>query len=128
MRTVSAVPSRGSGRSASSGADVPEIVSIAVLHGDPPDVFVAEDLETLHRLLALRVVAQVPSTSLPKRVVDEIRAALLDERWGAAVEAWMRTNDEVLDVYESWDLVLATDVELVDAELQFTPLFQDQAP
>jgi len=107
---------------------VPEIVSIAVLHGDPPDVFVAEDLETLHRLLALRVVAQVPSTSLPKRVVDEIRAALLDERWGAAVEAWMRTNDEVLDVYESWDLVLATDVELVDAELQFTPLFQAQAP
>jgi len=105
---------------------VPEIVSIAVVHGDPPDVFVAEDLETLHRLVALRVVAQTPAGSLATGVADEIRAALLEERWGAAVEAWIRTNDEMLDVYESWDLVLATDVELIEAELQFTPLFRDQ--
>lgn len=97
---------------------------MAVLHGDPPEVFVAADVETLHRLLALNVVAQTPAESLPGAVVDELRSALLEQRWGAAVEAWMRTNDEILDVYESWDLVVGGDVELIEAELQFSPLFR----
>lgn len=100
-------------------------MSIAVLHGDPPDVFVASDLPTLHRLLALEVVARCVPKELPVEIVQLVRQALMEERWGDAVEAWMRTNDERLDVYESWDLVEPDDVELTQAELQFRPLFQE---
>jgi hypothetical protein len=103
-------------------------VSIAVLHGDPPDVFLASDLPTLHRLLALEVVARSLPNELPTEVVPVVRRALMEERWGDAVEAWMRTNDERLDVYESWDVVEPGDVELTHEELQFRPLFQDGAP
>lgn len=103
-----------------------KVVSLAVLHGPTPTVFIADEPSTLHRLLALEVVAREHPASLPDDVVSGLRQALVEERWGAAVELWIRNNDERLDVYDSWDLVEAEDVELTGAELQFRPLFEDR--
>jgi hypothetical protein len=104
---------------------VARVVAAAVLHGDTPEVLIAEDMETLHWLIALRFVAQTAAQRLGEREREEIRAALLDERWGDAVEIWIRATDAALDVYSSKSLVEVSDVELGGAELQFTPLFQD---
>jgi hypothetical protein len=102
---------------------MPHLVSLAVLHGDPPHVIVAEDLDTLHWRLALDIVAQTDPAALPSGTADQIRDDLLNELWGAAVERWLLSNNETLDVYESWDLHGPSDVELAPVELQFTPLF-----
>jgi hypothetical protein len=104
---------------------VPRVVSLAILHGNPPQVIVAEDLATLYWRIALEVVAQTPAASLGEGDAGRIRADLLAEQWGAAVERWMRCTDAWMDVYESWDLHRADDVALGSAELQFTPLFRD---
>ena len=103
---------------------MPSILSIAVLHGDPPRVIVAEDLPTLNWRIALELVAQTPAADLPELEAEQIRADLLEEQWGDAVERWVRCTDAWLDVYESWELHLAAEVELAPAELQFTPLFR----
>lgn len=102
---------------------MPTLVSIAILHGDPPEVIIADDLETLHWRIALDIVAQSSPDQLDPADVAQIQQDLLDERWGAAVERWLRSTDAILDVYESWDLYQPADVELAPAELQFTPLF-----
>jgi hypothetical protein len=102
---------------------VPSIVSIAVLHGDPPQVIVAEDLTALQWRIALELVAQTPASSLGGEA-ELIQEELLGEQWGAAVERWVQCTDAWLDVYESWPLHLAEEVELAPAELQFTPLFR----
>lgn len=103
---------------------MPAVVSLAVLHGEPPQVLVADDLPTLHWLIALEVVARTAPGDLPEATAAEIRQSLLDERWGDAVEAWVLTTDARLDVYASWDLFQAADVALGSAELQFRPLFR----
>jgi hypothetical protein len=103
----------------------------AVLHGDPPEVFVAEDVDVLHRVIALGIVARTPASSLSADTRDNMRAALLDEQWGTAVELWLtHYSNQRLDVYPSgltvWtDAMIAADV--TNLELQFTPLFQDGA-
>lgn len=102
-----------------------EIVALAVVHGDPPHVIVAEDLETLHRRLALELVARTDPARLGPDLAEVIRQHLLDEQWGSAVELWMGVWGETLDVYPSWDLHRAADAEMASAELQFTPLFRD---
>jgi hypothetical protein len=100
-----------------------------VLHGDPPDVYVAEDIDVLHRVIALEIVAQTPAAALSAEVRDDIRAALLDEHWGTAVELWMTYYSRArLDVYPSglriWtDAMITADV--TNLELQFRPLFED---
>ncbi|MBV9285600.1 MAG: hypothetical protein JO176_13350 [Acidimicrobiia bacterium] len=101
------------------------LVACAVVRDDPPQVFVAEDLETLNWVLALQVVAATPGRNLPRRVRDDLRTALLEERWGDAVELWIVHGDIPVDVYEATDLVAPADVELASAELQFRPLFED---
>ena len=74
--------------------------------------------------IALELVAQTPAGELPELEAEQLRADLLEEQWGAAVERWVRCTDAWLDVYESWDLHRAADAELAPAELQFTPLFR----
>ena len=101
----------------------------AVLHGDPPDVFIAEDVDVLHRVIALEIVAQTPADALPVGVGDKIRAALLDEAWGTAVELWMTYySKQRLDVYPSglrvWTSASIT-AEMANLELQFRPLFKE---
>jgi hypothetical protein len=104
---------------------MPRVVACAVVRDEPPQVFVADDEETLNWVLALRLVAATDPRSLPDATVESLRAALLDERWGEAVLVWMSATSTVVDVYPSYDLHLAGDVELAEAELQFRPLFRD---
>jgi hypothetical protein len=103
---------------------MPKVVACAVVRDDPPEVFIADDQETLNWVLALWLIAQTPGTELGNELRDGLRRALLDERWGDAVELWMRNRPEV-DVYPSFHLYTAQDVELAAQELEFSPLFRD---
>lgn len=103
---------------------MPDLVALAVLHGDPPQVIVADDLETLNWRIALEIVARTAPDALPAGIAEQIRQDLLQEHWAAAVERWLMSKDARLDVYESWELYRPADVELAPVELQFTPLFQ----
>ena len=103
---------------------MPEIVASAVVRGIPPEVFIAEDQETLNWVLALRLIARTPGHVLDEGLRDELRLALREERWADAVEMWMDVEEEV-DIYSSFDLYTARDVELAAHELEFTPLFRN---
>ena len=101
-------------------------VATAVVHSEPPLVYLADDLDTLHRLLAVEVVARTSSTLLNGRA-DEVRDALLAERWGDAVVAWIHETGTGIDVYPSSSVYTEDDlpVELMGAQLQFAALFRD---
>jgi hypothetical protein len=103
---------------------VPRFVAFAVVRDDPPQVFIAEDQETLNWVLALQLVATVPGNELPVVLRDQLRQALRDEQWGEAVQLWMQNRPEV-DVYPSHELYIEQDVEMAAQELEFTPLFRD---
>lgn len=104
-------------------------LAYAVVHGDTPDVYVAEDLDTLQRVLALEVVAATPGATLPAGQRDEIRSALLEERWGDAVVTWMDATGLVVDVYGSglhvWSAERFAEQEFNGLELRLRPLFDD---
>lgn len=101
------------------------LVAYAVVRDDPPTVFIAEDLDVLQRLLALKVVAHTETERLPPPGVDLLRRALLEERWGDAVVRWIRHTGIPIDVYTE-RVATGDDVpaELIGAQLQFTPLFR----
>jgi len=103
---------------------MPQSVACAVVRDDPPQVFVAEDQETLNWVLALHLIAQMSGHDLADELRDQLRQALRDEQWGHAVELWMRNRPEV-DVYSSFEFYTRGDVELAAEELEFTPLFRD---
>jgi hypothetical protein len=104
-------------------------LAYAVVRGDPPEVYVAEDVDTLHRVLALEVVAATPGFSVPDGQRRRIREALLDERWGDAVVAWMDVTGAVIDVYSSgleiWTAARFAQPEEAGIELRLRPLFDD---
>jgi hypothetical protein len=104
---------------------VPKIVACAVVHDDPPEVFVAEDLETLNWVLALKLIAQTPGSDIPSNLRKRLRTAIRAEHWGEAVSLWMEVRPGNIDVYSSYDLHGPPDVVLAAEELQFTPLFRD---
>ena len=62
-------------------------LSYAIVRDDPPEVYLAEDIDTLHWVLALQVVARSRPDELPGPAVSVIRGALLDERWADATSA-----------------------------------------
>ncbi len=105
----------------------PGRIAVAVLHSDPPQIFLAESDETLSRVLALRLVAQRAPAEFADRTVDDIRAALLSEEWARAVELWLMSSDEELDVWGSeelsWDEEL--DDERTSMEIRLAPIFED---
>jgi len=103
---------------------MPRFVACAVVRDDPPQVFIADDQDTLNWVLALRMIAVTPGRELPEDLRESLRAALRDERWGDAVELWMLNRPEV-DVYSSYELYTGRDVELAAQELEFTQLFED---
>ncbi len=88
-------------------------------------MFVAEDIETLNWVLALKLIARMPGPDVPKAVREPLRAALLGEQWGEAVSLWMSVRPGEVDVYPSYDFHTAADVALAAQELQFSPLFRD---
>ena len=99
------------------------LVACAVVRDDPPRVFVAEDLDTLHWVLACRVVAAMPGRDLPAGERDALRQALREERWGDAVFSYISRTGVAVDVYESTELHAPADAAVAPVELQLTPLF-----
>ena len=103
---------------------MPRSVACAVVREDPPQVFVADDIETLNWVLALKLIASIPGSEVPEEVRRPLREALLDEQWGDAVSLWMQVRPGEVDVYPSHEFHTLDDVELAAQELQFSPLFQ----
>lgn len=102
-------------------------VAYAVVRQDPPEVFVAEDVDVLNRVLALELVGRTPSADLDKQECAALREALLAERWADAVVQWMRLRGVAVDVYTHLHVYTEQDAppELVGAQLQFSPIFRD---
>jgi hypothetical protein len=103
-------------------------LAYAVVHGEPPEVYAAEDVEVLQWVIALEVVARTSASALDPGTVHVLREALLEERWGEAVALWMRTSGTVIDVYPDGLRVWTADVlqaDIANVRLQFTPLFTD---
>ncbi|MGH2720497.1 MAG: hypothetical protein ACRDJO_02680 [Actinomycetota bacterium] len=107
----------------------PGRVAVAVVRGDPTQVFLADSDAVLGRLLALRLVGASPAAELePSGLLGEIRQALLDERWADAVELWMRATGEVVDVYPD-ERVVSHEVlgpDRAAAEVRLAPVFDDE--
>ncbi|MEM8706797.1 MAG: hypothetical protein AAGE98_10095 [Actinomycetota bacterium] len=99
-------------------------VAYAVVHTEPPSIFLADDIDVLHRVLALEVVARTDPAMLGDGA-DAIRDALLEERWGDAVVSWIREMGTGIDVYDGKSVYTADDLpaDLIGAQLQFTRLF-----
>ena len=103
-------------------------LAYAVVHDEPPEVYAADDVDVLQWVIALEVVARTPASTLPPGIVRSLREALLEERWGEAVELWMRSSGTVIDVYPHGLRVWTADVlqsHIPDVRLQFRPLFTD---
>jgi len=78
---------------------MPTIFACAVVRDDPPRVFAAEDIDTLHWLVALQLVAATPGAQLPVSAREGLRDALREERWGDAVGLWIEHTGIAVDVY-----------------------------
>lgn len=102
-------------------------VAYAVVRFDPPEVFLAEDVDVLQRLLALELVADTDPAELTPEGADELRSALLDERWSDAVLSWMNLSEVAVDVYTFLPVYGPNELpsELIGAQLQFRRLFRD---
>jgi hypothetical protein len=103
------------------------VVSYAVVRTEPPQVYLADDIETLQWVLALKVVARTHAGTLPGGLAESIRSALREERWADAVVDWIGATDTPVDVYPSIEVYEARHVAMGPAELQFTALFQDES-
>jgi hypothetical protein len=103
------------------------ILSYAVVRSDPPEIYLADDIDTLQWVLALKVVARTRPADLSPGQADVLRQALLAEEWGQAVFEWINATGTPVDVYPSIDVYEARHVVMGPAEMQFTPLFQDEA-
>jgi hypothetical protein len=104
-----------------------QLFAYAVVHHDPPEVLAAEDLDVLHRVLAIELVARTPARDLAPGQAETLRAALIEERWGDAVVQWIDITGVAVDVYSdlrAWTAAELT-AETTEFELQFTPLFAD---
>lgn len=101
-----------------------DAVAYAVVHTEPPSIFLADDIDVLHRVLALEVVARTDPALLGPDA-DAIRESLLEERWGDAVVAWIRAVGTGIDVYDGKSIYTSEDLpaDLIGAQLQFTRLF-----
>lgn len=109
----------------------PGRVSIAVVRGDPPVALLAESDAVMGRLLALRLVARSRAGDLGQSgLLDDIRSALLEERWGDAVTMWMQATSEVVDVYPDEEIVTEErlDQDTASMEIRLAPIFEDEAP
>jgi hypothetical protein len=102
-------------------------VAYAVVRSEPPDVYLADDVEVLARVLALQLVARTPPTSLEPDQARSLRKALLDERWADAIVEWIGITGMEVDVYTHLHIYTDTELpaDLLGAQLQFAPLFRD---
>jgi hypothetical protein len=105
------------------------IGAYAVVRGDEPLVFLASDATVMSRVLALQLVAQLSASAVSSEArLDEMRSALLEERWADAVVAWIEETGTPVDVYEEGLIVWTEhhlDVEAASMEIRMAPLFSD---
>ncbi|MGH2786397.1 MAG: hypothetical protein ACRDJV_00625 [Actinomycetota bacterium] len=103
----------------------------AVVREEDPKVFLAESADVLSRVLALQVVAQVPAATVRSSArLEEMRSALLEERWGDALVAWIEETDTPVDVYDEALTVWSNeglDAEGASMEIRMAPLFEEEA-
>jgi hypothetical protein len=101
------------------------VVAYAVVHTEPPAIYLATDIEVLERVVGVEVIARTDPRLLGERA-ETVREALLGERWGAAAAAWIEATGIGIDVYTNIAVYDADDLppELIGAQLQFTRLFQ----
>lgn len=100
-------------------------VAVAVVRDESPQVFLAEDIDVLHWVLALEWVARADPASLDVGLRDRLRLALREERWADAVVAYMDHLGTAVDVYDTERVHLVESVEMAPDEIQFRPLFRD---
>ena len=99
----------------------------AVVRGEEPSVFLAEDAEVLARLLAVNLVAQVSAADVSSKArLEEMRRALLEDRWADALLLWMDDTSTLVDVYDECPRVWAREDlegEKAALEIRVAPLF-----
>lgn len=102
------------------------VVAYAVVHSEPAAIYVASDIEVLHRVIALEVIARTDSRLLGGDA-EAVRSALIEERWASAAAIWIAATGIGIDVYTNISVYDSDDLpqELVGVQLQFTPLFSD---
>ncbi len=102
-------------------------VAYAVVRNDPPEVYLAEDVDVLQRVLALELVADSDPALLSSDEAHALRTALLEERWSDAVLGWMKLSEVAVDVYTFLPVYGAEELpsELIGAQIQFRRLFRD---
>ena len=103
----------------------------AIVRGEEPQVVLAEDAQVLSRALALTLVAQLPSNQVSTEArLDEMRQALLEERWADALVRWMEETETSVDVYDE-TLPIWTGTELdeeqASLEIRMSPLFSGES-
>ena len=100
----------------------------AVVHDEhTPQVYIAEDIDVLSRVIALHVVAATPADAIGEGSAERIREALLTEQWGEAVFRWMEATRSVVDIYPAEDVWTndRLDAERTSFELRLAPLFDE---
>jgi hypothetical protein len=107
-----------------------EAGAYAIVRDDMPSVFLAENGEVLARVLALELVARMPADRVASRArLDDMRSALLEERWADALISWIEETDTPVDVYEErlsiWT-ESALDKEAASLEIRMAPLFREE--
>jgi hypothetical protein len=110
--------------------ELPEIgrVAVAVVHGEPPTFFLAEDDDVLSRVLALELVAQTPASEISNEArLARIQDALLNERWADALGEWIDETGTVVDAYpdEAVWTEERVDTERASLEIRMAPMFRD---
>lgn len=102
-------------------------IAFAVVHHDPPDVYVAENEQVLSRVLGLHVVAATPAKRVSAHGRGVMKEALLEEAWGSAVSTWIEETGTVVDVFPDEDLWTEERLSADRASFEFrlSPLFAD---
>lgn len=96
---------------------------------DVPQLFLAESSEVMSRVLALHLVARLPAGEVSSTArLEEMRTALLEERWDAALLAWIDETGVPVDVFADAPRVFGEkdlDLEQATLEIKIAPLFSD---
>ena len=106
----------------------PGRVAVAIVRSDPPQVFLASSSDVLSRLLALELVAHAdPEVLEGAGVLQQVREALLEERWGDAVVAWIQATNEPVDAYPDEPIWTERrlDEEKTSLEIRMAPIFDE---
>ena len=109
--------------------NAPIVGCFALIRGAEPSVLLAETSSLMDRVLALQVVAQLPASTVKSAGrLNEIRDALLEERWADAVVLWIEETGVAVDVYTESPRVWTErdlDVEQASMEIRVAPIFSD---